>query len=229
MRKKLFSIVVASSSIFLLACTQEATPTISENSAAKTVEPPPEPVKPAALQKFDGPFGLRMGLTDVEVKKYISDLQPSEKPGGFNASTVPTPHPSFESYSLQFSEKSGLCSITGIGRDIESSDTGAEVKAAFSSLDEALTAKYGVGKKYDFSNQRYDSPEFWMLHLLKKNRTLAKFWDREEKSNLPESIRTIALQAHASGISKAFINIRYEFSNIDDCIAERKNKINKAL
>ena len=229
MRKKLFSIVVASSSIFLLACTQEATPTISENSAAKTVEPPPEPVKPAALQKFDGPFGLRMGLTDIEVKKYISDLQPSEKPGGFDASTVPTPHPSFESYSFQFSEKSGLCSITGIGRDIETGDTGAEVKAAFSSLDEALTAKYGVGKKYDFSNQRYDSPEFWMLHLLKKNRTLAKFWDREEKSNLPESIRTIALQAHASGISKAYNNIRKELSNIDDCIAERKNKINKAL
>lgn len=225
-RNSLFVILSAS---FLLACTKDPNTELTPTVAVAPSQSPPEPVKQVVLPQLDGPFGLKVGLTVDEVKKYIPQLKESEKPGLFTSNAVPVSHANFESYSFQFSEKSGLCSISGIGRDIESGDTGAEVRAAFSSLDEALTTKYGKGKKYDFSNQRYDSPEFWMLHLLKKNRTLAKFWDREEKSDLPETIRSIALQANATEISKAYINIRYEFSNIGECTAEQKKRNNQGL
>lgn len=223
-------IALTATILLLTACSQQATPVPQTESREGHVPIAPIRANEQQLEKFDGPFGLKMGLARSEIEKIIHDLRSEDgSPSWSSASTVPTPHPDFESYSLQFSEKSGLCVIVGIGKDVQSGNTGSEIRTKFDSLDEALSSKYGKGKKYDFSSERYDSPEFWMLHLLQKNRTLAKVWDRDTKATLLNNISSIFMQAHASNITTGYVNVRYEFENIDDCTTEEKAKATQAL
>lgn len=186
--------------------------------------------KPAPQRSYDGPFGLQMGLTREQVRELIPSLKDSEdSPTYAESSTVPKPHPDFESYGLQFSKKSGLCKIVAIGKDISSGSAGYELRAAFEEIDKALTARYGKGKLYDFSSERYDSPEYWMMHLLQKNRTLAKIWSSEHGSSLSHSLGSVGLEANASDMSTGYLVVRYEFSNLPDCSAEAETEKHQAL
>ena len=138
-------------------------------------------------------------------------------------------YPDFESYSLLFSQKNGLCKILAIGKDIKSGDSGSEVKSAFNSLDESLSKKYGKGKKYDFTSSKYESPEYWMMYLLKKNRTLDKFWMKKYGSTLLNNLSAIALNANASDMSTGYLTLSYEFENFSDCVDEAKTENSKGL
>lgn len=220
--------LIAFTAVTLGACQKDSNRTPSE--PARHDEISQSATKREVPRKYDGPFGLKMGLTRDEVKHMVAGLTTSEdEPGWAKSSTVPVPHPDFESYAHQFSEKSGLCKIVAIGKDISSGDAGIEVRSAFDSLDEALTTRYGKGKKYDFTSERYDSPEFWMMHLLQKNRTLAKIWGTEYGSTLTNDLGSIGLEASATDMSTGFLVVRYEFTNLQDCIAEDKAQKNKGL
>jgi len=181
--------------------------------------------------KYDGPFGLKAGLDMEAVKASGTRLDAvAEKPGWFEAESVPTPHPGFETYFLQFSSSSGLCSISAIGKDIQTGDSGFHVRSAFESLDHALTEKYGKAKLYDFnSGAGSGNPEYWMMYLLQKDQTLSSVWDKEFGSTLPSDISSIGLTAAASNIDTGYLTLKYEFANIGDCVKETKARENQAL
>ena len=190
----------------------------------QSVSPPAKPLT------YEGPFGLKMGLSIEVTKALISGLSKVEQSDWiFRTDRVPIPHPDFDSYLLNFSQKYGLCSISAFGKDIKSGDSGFEIKSAFNSLDESISKKYGIGKKYDYATSKYDSPEYWMMYLLKKNRTLAKFWDKDSGSNLLNNLSAISLEAKASNMSTGYLIMTYEFENMVDCIAESKAEKNKGL
>ncbi|MBF6022800.1 hypothetical protein [Lysobacter niastensis] len=214
--------------IALSGCQQSASPASAPTQAEHPTAPQPSPV--TAHVTYDGPFGLRMGLSPAEAKAATSSLEESDQgPGIYRTNSVPVSHPDFESYSLLFSQKSGLCKVVAIGKDIQSGDTGYEVRSAFDAIDKAITGKYGKGKKYDFTSERYDSPEFWMMYLLKKNRTLAKVWSKEEGSSLTSNLGSITLEAGATDMSTGYLVMRYEFQNMSDCVAEGEAEKNKGL
>ena len=214
--------------IALSGCQPSESPASTSAQAERPAAPQPSPV--ATHVTYDGPFGLKMGLSPAEAKAAIPSLKESDQgPGIYSSSSMPVSHPDFESYSLLFSQKSGLCKIVAIGKDIQSGDAGYEVRSAFDALDKAITNKYGKGKKYDFTSERYESPEFWMMYLLKKNRTLAKYWDKEEGSSLTSNLTSISLEAGASDMSTGYLVMRYEFQNMPDCVAEGEAEKNKGL
>jgi len=215
-------------SVIALAGCQEKVSSANAPEMEEAAAPQPAPVR--AQVTYDGPFGLNMGLSTAEAKAAIPDLEESDQgPRIYRADSVPVPHPDFESYSLLISQKSGLCKIVAIGKDIKSGDAGYEVRSAFDALDKAITSKYGNGKKYDFTSQRHDSPQFWMMHLLDKNRTLAKVWDNDEGSNLTSNLTSIILEAGATSMSTGYLVMSYEFQNMSDCAAEAEAEKNKGL
>ena len=215
--------------VVLMCLATACKPTQQPQTSAKELEPTPKNVA-VEQKKYDGPFGLQMGLSKHDLKSLIAGAKEIEADSSvWESTSVPTPHSDFESYFFRFSEKSGLCSIGAIGKDITTGGAGTELKSQFDTIDEALTNKYGKGKKFDYTTDRYSSLEFWMLELLQKNRTLAKYWDREEKSNLPDWLTSISIEAKASDIHTGYISLRYEFSNIDQCISESKSNANKGL
>lgn len=213
--------------IFVLAGCQKEQDTAQAQASPPPTQPTIAPPKPIV---YEGPFGLKMGLSIEETKKVISGLSKTEQSEWiYRADSVPTPHPDFDFYSLKFSEKTGLCRISAIGKDVLSGDSGAEIKSDFNSLDESLSKKYGKGKKYDFTSSKYESPEYWMMYLLKKNRTLAKFWDKESGLNFLNNLSSISLHAKASDMSTGYLVLNYEFENISDCIVESKANNSKGL
>lgn len=196
----------------------------SATPAAPSVAAPPAP----SSKSYDGPFGLKEGLTLDEVRA-ITSLTAGDAPGLYSTDSVPAPHVAFENYVLGFSDKSGLCTITAIGKDITAGSYGTEVITAFDDLEAALKKKYGTDKRYDFASSVLDEPQFWMMALSQKDRTLSAIWDKESKATLPASLSAIGLTARGTDIRTAYINLRYEFANVGDCEAETKQQQNKGL
>lgn len=212
----------------LAACQRDADPSIALGQS-RTARAQPAP-QVAEQNTYEGPFGLQMGLSLDEVKTVIPGISSSDNvPLVYHANSVPSPHPDFESYMLVISRASGLCKVVAIGKSISSGNTGQEVRSAFDSLDEAISSKYGKGKKYDYSTDRDESPEYWMMYLLKKNRTLAKYWDKNEGSTLTNDIGFISLEAGATRIDTGHLMLGYEFLNMPDCVAESKAQKHKSL
>ena len=133
--------------------------------------------------------------------------------------TVPKPHPEFESYNVRTSSETGICSVTGIGKDHDSDRYGTSVKSAFSSLSNALNNIYGANKSYDFikSEALWDEPEDWVMSLKQNERFYSTFWDEEEKSDMPEGLFSIGLGVYATSSDSAYVKLTYDFDNRDVC------------
>ena len=94
-----------------------------------------------------GPFGLSMGMKPSEVG---GKLEKKQHPGVYEMKEVPKPHSAFESYSLKFGPKTGLCQIVAYGHVIETSVYGGELRMAFDQLEKRLEAQYRKHEKFDF-------------------------------------------------------------------------------
>jgi hypothetical protein len=118
----------------------------------------------------------------------------------------------------------GLCKVGGIGRTIQSSSFGTEIHDEFDQLEEALEKRYGKHKAFDFlrAGSIWDDSQDWMMSLAKKERRLAAFWGSEWGSSTPQGLQAIALQAHALGPSRGYVNLAYEFENFDKCNTESR-------
>lgn len=210
----------------LSACSESKTDDLATaaESASSVEKPSPTP------KKFDGPFGLQQGISLEEAKSVVPGLSASpEATHIYSSKNVPVPHEAFENYALLFSTKSGLCTISAIGKDITAGSMGSEVRSAFDSLEEGISAKYGTGKKYDFATGIMDDPKYWMMALSDKNRTLAVGWEKESGATLPANIQSIYMEAVGINMSTAYIRLQYEFANRPDCDAEIKADKNKSL
>jgi hypothetical protein len=184
---------------------------------------------------YDGPFGLKMGLTPEEAMKLIPSLVVSDKfTNTYSTQAVPKSPPEFDEFSLTFSEKSGLCMVVGVSKDIEVNEFGKdvtlklpylEIRSAFNSLDEAITKKYGQGQKFDYLGDTEISAVAHMIFLSDEKRSLAKVW--EGKGNTlnyfrwkQNNLKKISLDARASSTRMGYLILRYEFENYSDCVSE---------
>lgn len=185
----------------------------------------------ASFSAVAGPFGLSKGMTLEEVKKYGAFVS-GDSPFTYTAKTLSNGHPDFEIYSIILTPQQGLCKIQTAGKDVKTSSFGSELKEKHNDLVKALSNKYGSpGNNFDFlrTGSIWKDPQDWMMALLKKERTLASYWSPPERTNLPDSLLTIQLEAAASSGSTGYIRLGYEFDNLDACIAVLKEKKNSNL
>lgn len=186
----------------------------------------------ALAQPWDGPFGLRMGLTVDELKKVIPDLT-AQFGITYAFEKAPKHYPGTDLYFVRIgSGDVGLCSITAIAF-VDSSNFGDAVRTRFLKTREELSNKYGEPTSvYDFlrPGSLWNRPRDWMMGLAKGDRTLSSFWikkdDKKKQLNLSPEINNIALQAFGRSSSRAAIHLIYEFNNFDACQNETdKNRL----
>jgi len=185
----------------------------------------------ASFSAVAGPFGLSKGMTLEEVKKYGAFVS-GDSPFTYTAKTLSNGHPDFEIYSIILTPQQGLCKIQAAGKDVKTSSFGSELKEKHNDLVKALSNKYGSpGNNFDFlrTGSIWKDPQDWMMALLKKERTLASYWSPPERTNLPDSVLSIQLEAAASSGSTGYIRLGYEFDNLDACLAVLKEKKNSNL
>lgn len=171
-----------------------------------------------------GPFGLEMGMPLSKLN--IAKATP--KPGIYELRSVPNPHSAFESYIVQVSPSAGLCWIKALGRTLEVSAYGTELKSAFDDLKARLASNYGVpSQELDvlLPKSIWNEPRDWMMGLRKKERMLMAMWEK----SLPSSLRAVYIAASALSSSRGYVAVEYAFTNEASCEAELRKKEDGAL
>ena len=153
-----------------------------------------------------GPFGLRRGMTKSQVISIIGhDAVKKETTNALGGSSltvtsVPKPFREFEEYQLFFSNTDGLLKIIAIGKDIPTSEEGAELREHYSDLKQLLSNTYSTPQEIDFvksDNSALAEPGNFMLSMLEKERDLSCFWS-SQKVKLKDDIGGIVLEAKAT-------------------------------
>ena len=166
-----------------------------------------------------GPFGLEMGTSLDSIREEFGISGEVANGMYYILKKVPRPHSSFESYAVQVSESSGLCSINGMGIAVESSSHGVQVRARFNQLREQLEGAYGASSEIVdriLPGSIWDEPEDFMMGLLKKERILNAEWSQPGRN----AVSKISLITVASDRSSARVSIRYELDNFTECEKE---------
>ena len=129
-------------------------------------------------------------------------------------------HPLFDAVVPHAQKNTGVCAVTGIKVVTVPDDYGTEHKRLFENIGEMVAAKYGEpSSKFDFlrSGSIWDEPRYWRMGLRQKERVLSRYWMQDEVPQLPRGVTSIGLTAHDGAV-----RLRYEFENLDECVAEQK-------
>lgn len=181
--------------------------------------------------KWDGPFGLKEGLSRAEIEKIVK-IHKVPTPLFFATEKLPIPHPAFSWYALTISESVGLCAILAVGPTEPSDAFGDKLRQSFDALKDPLTSRYGKPTRAIDGvrpGSIWRDPQDFMMGMLKGERKLSAIWDTTKAKPLPSSLSQIALIAGAESSSTGAVSLHYTFSNNDKCEAEKKANENRGL
>jgi len=184
----------------------------------------------AFCQTYEGPFGLKMGLTYQQLKAIDPGIEKSEE-NYYKMTVVPKPHKSFEGYMVTISPKTGLCNIMAYGKDISTNGYGFDVSSEYKSVRDALESKYGKYNEIDFlmPSSIWDEAKDYMMALYLDERILCATWPSESGDDLSNSIKIILLQAKALNTSTGYLKLHYDFDNAASYYEEQKSRENSAF
>ncbi|MEE9871578.1 MAG: hypothetical protein PBV86_12440 [Delftia lacustris] len=197
------------------------------NTKAEAAVSTVAPAAPKAPEKWDGPLGVKMGLTKAELEAAGIVFTPvASAPLLYRAASAPAASGSFDDYVYYIGDEAGLCRIAAWTPVREVNQFGEQVVSAFDELQSALTEKYGKPKEYKFVQRGsiWNESRDFMMGLSKEERTHAAVWEPSQKRTLPQDVEAIALAAKAFNISSGAVKLTYEFTNVDACIKETKQK-----
>lgn len=181
----------------------------------------------------DGPFGLEVSMKMKQLEeingKALDAIVLQEHL--YSMKVVPKPHIAFELYAVQVLPEAGLCQVRAIGKDLQTSSHGLQLKAAWQELLTALEGIYGQSKKTDLllPGSIWKEPEDWMMGLLKHERFLSALWESSPTRPLKNHIQQIGLEARAKDRDSGFLFLQYNFNNREVCEAELKAAEKEAL
>jgi len=212
---------------FILALLLVGMPISPQTPAPKKVTVPPAKVQPATPGQ--GPFGLEAGMTLAQVKALVGNLT-LKGDNIYRTATVPHPYALFETYSLIIDPELGLQKISAVSVDISCNSFGDQLKDKFSILKESLMKVYGDGKHFNYlkAGSIWHENNEWMMGILKKERNLISFWDKEN-ATMKHNISGITLEANAINMSTGYILLSYQFDRFEDVLEKHKAATDNAL
>ncbi len=163
--------------------------------------------------QYSGPFGLEMGMKINEIDKNANKIAE----GRYKVS-VTKPHTAFDLYVVFVSPTKGLYMIRAIKKNIPTNVFGNSLKSKYNSIEEKLNNAYGKSKRYDFiqSGSLWSENQYWMMGLLKGDRSLATVWSEKTVSKFSNNITGVLLKAKALNQNTGALILEYEFSNFED-------------
>ena len=171
------------------------------------------------------PFGIKMAAPLSALGK-VKEIAP----GKYVVESVAKPHSDFEQYIVQAAPKAGVCWVKAIGKTVQTSAYGNELRAKFSEIEAQITSVYGPSNRMDFlrSGALWSAPREWMMSLMQGERVLLTVWQKKDSSNLPEGV-SVYLSAKALSTSTGLLTVEYSFPNDAECEAEVKEAQKRAF
>lgn len=173
-----------------------------------------------SFNSMSAPFGTEMGMTKTEIGINSTHKEISAYRWGLKS--LPKTSKLFESYVVTVTPKNGLCYLRAVGVDISTSRYGTDLKSTFDKINNSLKKKYIKGEDNDMLSHGsiWNEPRDYMMGLVKKERFLVTFYNKEKGSTMSENVKTVMLKASALSSEKGFITLDYAFDNNDACNAE---------
>lgn len=233
--KKITLLTFAMASVVISACGDKGDGPVASSQTQPTssvTEHSSKPPSPPAQKKWEGPFGLAMGLTAAQIQASGTTLTAiPEIPGLMRSSAAPLPNSSFSEYLYMFGSDSGLCKVIASTAPIAANPFGDQIKSTFDELSRAITEKYGAPESHQFvkNGSIWTDSNDWMMSLAKEERFHASYWTTAKIPEMPNNIVSIGLTARAESPYKGYVSLAYEFSNFESCQDERKKLKNSSL
>ena len=165
-----------------------------------------------------GPFGF-----DTASKKNLADVYSycskdnEKKIYNISCSDAPKSHPDIQVYQMRYIDSVGLCSIQGVGYNINDSDRGVSTRRKTDDIANQIKIKYGNwDKKYDsiYSSSIWDEPGDWMMSIIQNDRVYAYLWQLNPPIN---GVKTIAVAAEALERDVGFVLVEFNTPLYDKC------------
>lgn len=162
-------------------------------------------------------FGIEMGLP-------IERLNIRYR-GEANTYVVvpPKPNDAFNKYIVLATPEGGVCEVTAITPRIDEDDRyGTVVMTRFNALSAKLAEKYGANKpqrtnSFD-KNDLNSAPHYFTMSIMTEERIVADIWSRRSNPALTPGLRSIILRVMANSWLNPFMELKYSFTNIGDCL-----------
>ena len=175
----------------------------------------------AASPALAAPFGIAMGTPQSQLN-ILRNVDETTAVKTYEIS-VPQPNSEISFYDVDLTAKTGVCRLIAFGTSHPGDDTGALVRSVYSSFKTALDGKYGKDEEFDYLNDgsKLTGPSQFAQGLNDNERSLVTYWDSSTKAGLPSDIQAISLEAEAVDGDSTYIVVTYEFSNYNDCAAQK--------
>lgn len=161
-------------------------------------------------------FGIEMGLP-------LERLNIRYKGEANTYIVVPQPNDAFNKYIVLATPDGGVCEVTAVTPRIEEDDRyGTVVMARFAALSAKLAEKYGTNKpqrtnSFDKSDLN-SAPHYFTMSIMTEERIVADIWSRRSNPALTPGLRSIILRVMANNWLNPFVELKYSFTNIGDCL-----------
>ena len=179
----------------------------------------------------DDPFGFDVTVSPTEYD-YCSPNPTDEWGKGFYVCTsAPKPHSEFAGYNLWFIDGIGLCRLVAGGRLIENDSYGSETRERMETIKEQLKKKYSESiRGFDHlkAGSIWDEPRDWMKGIHVKEREYSYFWLPPEHKRVG-NVEGIKLNASAINSSTGWIELRFDYLNVDACLKREQDKQSDAF
>ncbi|MGZ4787784.1 MAG: hypothetical protein ACXVZX_04640 [Terriglobales bacterium] len=171
-----------------------------------------------------GPFGFERGMTKSQIIELVGqkNVDPSTLKGEvLRVKTAPKPSSAFAGYMLMVSPKDGLLRVAAVGPNLNTSDDGLQLRAAYQAVLQGLTHDFGPpSSTTDECNgpgilcKRNDN---WMMTLYGKQRKLGSTWlpTVPTQTMRQAGVHVITLQVNASSMNSGFISCDFELEGYD--------------
>jgi hypothetical protein len=195
--------------------------------ATSQQDPPPNtPRQNPGESGAPEPFGFKVGMTKTQVVALLGPGSPSKGTADtLEFKTAPTPHPDFETYAVSISSSTGLAQVIAPSKDIQTNVYGEAIKEKFDDVKAALITKYGEpSNSFDFlrAGSIWNEPKDWTMALLKEERTLSAYWKASGGT-------MIVLEAVGLSNGRAYLRMKYQFSNFSTWLREHDQKQNSVF
>ena len=176
--------------------------------------------------KADGPFGIEMGSP-------VSSLGncKTKSANEVSCDTVPKPHPNFETFLVIHSEKTGVCAIVAIGKDMYDQGTALSMRGTIDELAGYMTRSYGPATLRDeiAKDSPHQKPIEWMTAFVNKKRTYLYRWPSAPGAKLKNNVQSIVLSLRPLNENFGYMLLRYEFTNFSACQSAIREKASENL
>jgi len=161
----------------------------------------------------------------------VSGAKALEEPNLFELANPPKSHPDIESVVIVAYPRTGICTIRGIGRNLDGDGAGISIRTKVDALAEALGSKYGKGEKHDgcAGGDVACEAQFWMMTLSGGERVYAYEWNTQNENMKKNGLGQIFAAAQAADIQTTYPVLEFHSASKAACDAASKESSASAL